>query len=270
MPLASLDPSPQPKDFLNSFLQTLRPVHHIVLTPAIEQELFDVGCHNNISVIPTPVDTTRFTSATPEQRAAARRALGIGHDTIVFVFAGHLRQLKRVDALIDAFKLVLDTFRAEPDRSPVHLLIAGDSRGSLDDQTAALHQQVDRLGLSNDCTFLGAVSDIVPLLHASDAMVLPSDREGLSNSLLEALACSVPCIAPPSAGGDQVLNAHSGIVPRDNTPTELAAAMLKIIDPVVRDRLRAGARPTALAYDIEQIITQHVWCYANIRAHVHG
>ena len=250
--------------------RALRPVHHIVLTPAIEQELFDVGCHNNISVIPTPVDTTRFTPPAPEQRAAARRALGVGPDTIVFVFAGHLRQLKRVDALIDAFKLVVDQLQAESASARVRLFIAGDSRGSLDDQTAALHQQVSRLGLSNDCTFLGAVSDIVPLLHAADAMVLPSDREGLSNSLLEALSCAVPCIAPPSAGGDQVLTEHSGIVPRDNTPTELAAAMLQITDPVVRDRLRAGARPTALAYDVEHIIIQHVWCYANIRAHVHG
>ena len=154
------------------------------------------------------------------------------------------------------------TFRADlPSRHSLKTVVTYGCGG----RQASFH-----LVHSDEFTFLGAVTDIVPLLHASDAMVLPSDREGLSNSLLEALSCSVPCIAPPSAGGDQVLTEHSGIVPRDNTPTELAAAMLKIIDPVVRDRLRAGARPTALAYDIEQIITQHVWCYANIRAHVHG
>jgi len=228
---------------------------HVALTPALRDELTAVGI-DKVVVIPTPVDLETFQPPTPEQRGDARRKLGISDDQFVIVYTGHLRALKRVDRLIDGFALRV---RAGVD---ARLFIAGDSRADLDDRRAALRAQVTRLGLDDRVEFPGAVPDVRPYLHAADVFVLPSDREGLPNSLLEAMACGLPCIAPASAAGDQVLDPSSGIVPPSNDPRDLAAALGRLEqDPALRGRLGAGARVAARRYGLDAVTTRYETLY---------
>lgn len=241
--------------------KALRATHHVALTNAIADELRAVGITNQITIIPTPVDTTRFVTPSAAQRQDARVAFGLDDNTRAFAHVGHLRALKRVDAAIDALHIVrqrgLDAV----------LLVAGDTRPELDDVSDQLHEQVRRLELTDSVRFLGGLSDVRPLLWASDAFVLASDREGLSNALLEALACGVPCIAPPSAGGDQVLNDYCGVVPATNAPEDLAAAMELLADPVAASRLRSNTRETALRYDLHEVTRAYLRLYDMRRAH---
>jgi len=227
---------------------------HVALTPALRDELTALGI-DRVAVIPTPVDVDRFQPPTPEQRADARRQLGIGDAQFAVLYTGHLRALKRVERLIDAFAMEL---RAGVD---ARMFLAGDSRADLDDRGVALRAQVKRLGLEDRVEFPGAVSDVRPYLHAADVFVLPSDREGLSNSLLEALACGLPCVAPASAGGDQVLDASSGIVPPSNDPRDLAAALARLQDSDLRARLRTGARLAAERYSLDAVTTRYETLY---------
>jgi glycosyltransferase involved in cell wall biosynthesis len=228
---------------------------HVALTPALRDELTAIGI-DKVVVIPTPVDLETFQPPTPEQRGDARRKLGISDDQFVIVYTGHLRALKRVDRLIDGFALRV---RAGVD---ARLFIAGDSRADLDDRRAALRAQVTRLGLDDRVEFPGAVPDVRPYLHAADVFVLPSDREGLPNSLLEAMACGLPCIAPASAAGDQVLDPSSGIVPPSNDPRDLAAALGRLEqDPALRGRLGAGARVAARRYGLDAVTTRYETLY---------
>jgi glycosyltransferase involved in cell wall biosynthesis len=227
---------------------------HVALTPALRDELTGLGIER-VAVIPTPIDLEAFRPPTPDERRAARRDLRIGDDQLAIVYVGHLRALKRVDRLVDAVAMRV---RAGVDAK---LFLAGDSRADLDDRSAALHAQVARAGLEERVAFVGAVPDVRPILHAADVFVLPSDREGLSNSLLEAMACGLACIAPPSAGGDQVLDASSGIVPPSNDPRELAAALATLDDPEVRARLGAGARRAVTAYSLDSVIDRYERLY---------
>jgi L-malate glycosyltransferase len=144
------------------------------------------------------------------------------------------------------------------------LFLAGDSRADLDGRGVALRAQVKRLGLEDRVEFPGAVDDVVRYLHGVDVFVLPSDREGLSNSLLEAMACGLPCVAPASAGGDQVLDASSGIIPPSNDPRDLSDAFARLQDPALRARLGTGARLAAQQYSLDIITTRYETLYSDL------
>ena len=147
------------------------------------------------------------------------------------------------------------------------LFLVGDSRADLDDRRAALRAQVKRAGLEDRVEFAGAVPDVRPYLYAADVFVLPSDREGLPNSLLEAMACGLACVAPASAAGDQVLDPSSGIVPPSNDPRDLADALAALEhDPDLRARLGTGARPAAQHYSLDAVTDRYEILYRRTRA----
>ncbi|MDQ1466397.1 MAG: D-inositol-3-phosphate glycosyltransferase [Actinomycetota bacterium] len=235
--------------------RVMRRTTHVALTPAMHDELIAVGI-DNVAVIPTPVDLDAFHPPTSEERSAARRDLGIADGQFAVVYTGHLRALKRVDRLVDGFA---SRVRAGAD---ARLFLVGDSRADLDDRRAALRAQVTRAGLDDRVVFSGAVPDVRPYLYAADVFVLPSDREGLPNSLLEAMACGLACVAPASAAGDQVLDTESGVIPPSNDPHDLAAALAALEhDPEQRARLGLGARRAAQRYGLEAVIDRYETLY---------
>ena len=115
-------------------------------------------------------------------------------------------------------------------------------------------------------TFTGVVNDVVEYFHAADVFALPSDREGISNSLIEALACGLPCIAPPSAGGAEVLDDSCGVIPSSNRPADLLAALQHVCQPAIRERMRIGAATASQRFELQTIAQQYVWLYETLRA----
>ena len=236
-----------------------RRVTHVALTRALAGEVaaaFGRPSSDGIEVVPTPVNVEVFRPPTPSERAAARAALGLAGDETAVVYAGHLRALKRVDQLIDAVAVLRDQGRA------VRLFVLGDSRAELDDCTDALHRQVAAGRLGDRVVFTGGVPDIRPWLRAADVFVLPSEREGLSNALLEALACGVPCVAPASAGGSEVLDDGCGAVPASGAPPDLAAAITAVTRADRHASLVEGARRRAERYSIATVTAEHERLYA--------
>ena len=102
-------------------------------------------------------------------------------------------------------------------------------------------------------------------LWAADALVLPSVREGMPNSLLEALACGLPSVAPASAGGDEVLDGATGIVPASNEPHALASALVALAsDGRNREEMRAAARRRSELFDSEHVADAYEQLYARV------
>jgi glycosyltransferase involved in cell wall biosynthesis len=150
-------------------------------------------------------------SAAPPQSASGHRIVG---------FAGRLVPIKRVD-------LVLDTAHRLMQRSgrDIRFEIAGD--GPL---RAALAAQAKALNLSGTVEFLGFVPDIWSALLRWDALILPSDHEGLPMTCLEALAAGVPIVARAVGGlGELVRGPRQGVLVPTADPEDLADAVLAVL-----------------------------------------
>jgi glycosyltransferase involved in cell wall biosynthesis len=238
----------------------LRGCRHVALTDAMLEELQEVGVGDRAVVIPVPVDTQHFRPPSPDEREDARRELGLAEDAFVAIYVGHLQARKAVDRLLEAFRRLL---AEQPD---ARLLVVGGEPGSDDDVGERLRKQAAVPELDGRVTFCGAVRDPLRHLWASDVFVLPSSREGMPNSILEALACGVPAIAPASAGGAQLLFG-CGIVPRSNDPDDLLHALRALAsDPAARAALAREGPARASEFDIDRVIHRYELLYGEMAA----
>jgi glycosyltransferase involved in cell wall biosynthesis len=111
-------------------------------------------------------------------------------------YTGRLHEAKGLDVLISACAAVQKGGRR------CQLLLVGDGP-----ERAKLEAQANEGGDPGMVRFIGAVDDVEPYLRASDLFALPSRFEGLSVSLLEAMALGMPCIASDIAANREVATA---------------------------------------------------------------
>jgi glycosyltransferase involved in cell wall biosynthesis len=119
--------------------------------------------------------------------------------------------------------------------------------------------------------FLGALAD-VPALHAElDMFVLPTlgrmRMEGCPVALLEAMACSLPCVATDIPGAQDVIEAGiSGLLVPPEEPEALAEAIGSLLQSAeLRRRLGDAARKRILArYTIEREVADYEALYSEI------
>jgi glycosyltransferase involved in cell wall biosynthesis len=175
------------------------------------------------SRVATVYDGILLDDAAPHGREA-RTALGLPVDAPVVGAVARLSAQKRLDRLIVAVS-----------RLPgVHLALAGE--GELDRELRAL---AVRLGLEDRVHFLGFRTDIARVLSALDVFAITSDREGMANAMLEAMAAGVPVVSTPVSGADEALftdgeGRSPGLIVEAD-PSGLAEAMKSILDvPAVR------------------------------------
>jgi L-malate glycosyltransferase len=135
-----------------------------------------------IIVLPNAVDTARFSA-----RAKARDAGG----PFVAVYVGRLVPEKDLATLFDGWA------QAFAGRDDVRLKLVGG--GPLD---AELRARAERLGIAAQVEFLGHRDDVEAVLAEAHVGVLPSRIEGLSNTLLEFMACGLPVVASRVSGSE--------------------------------------------------------------------
>ena len=174
-----------------------------------------IGSPEQVVAIPNgvPVDRVEARRSAGEVRAE----LGIG-DAFMILSTGRLAQQKGLEYLIRAAVLL------RGDVPAARIVLAGD--GPLGSDLARL---VESLGLEDAVVLLGHRSDIGDLLAASDLVVLPSLWEGLSISLLEAMAAARPVVTTSIGSNREVTNDGEAAVlvpPKD--PMSLAAAIRSI------------------------------------------
>jgi glycosyltransferase involved in cell wall biosynthesis len=232
----------------------LRRVRHVGLTDAMAREVEAAGL-GAADVVPIAVDRARFHPPSADERAQARASLGLDDGAFVVAYVGHLRRLKRVDLLVEAFA------QLARERPEARLTIVGGSRGAPDDVEGELRDQVRRGGLSDSVSFHGVLLDPRPTYFAADVVALASEREGMPNTLVEAMACGVPCVAPASAGGEALLET----VARSNAPEDLLAELERLAaSPEERQRLGAAAAARAAAFDPEAIADRYATIYREL------
>jgi glycosyltransferase involved in cell wall biosynthesis len=147
-------------------------------------------------------------------------------DAADITYVGEFRRIKGTDILIDAIALLHQGGR------PVTAAIAGDG-----EESAALHAQVARLGLTNSIRFLGHV----PPRHGFSQgrlMVVPSRGDSLPYVVLEAAGAGMPMVAVRVGGIPEVFGPGATLVAPED-PAALAQAIAKAIDDPAAARAEA-------------------------------
>ncbi len=210
-----------------------------------------ITVHNGIDPSPFLVESSR---------AAAREALlSAGGEGCWFGTLGRLSEVKNQATLLRAFARVV---KVEPH---ARLILAGqgDLEGELKDLSATL-------GLGKHVLFLGFRRDVAQILLALDVFVLPSLREGLPLSVIEAMSSALPVLASRVGGIPELFgDTEMGILidPRDEVGMADAMLTLARLSGVERARLGSNARVRALACFTADGMTRK---YASLYAAAYG
>ena len=197
----------------------------LAVSAALKRDMVAIGLPEaRIRVHHTGVDLDRFR---PADRAVAKAALGVTGPLLVSI--GTLAEFK-------GHRLVIEALRAAPAAT---LLIVGQGPQRADlEALAAAMEVADRV------RFLGQRphADLPALLAAADVMVLASQREGLANVWVEALACGTPLVITDVGGAREVVDrpAAGRIVARE--PAAIAAAIGALLaEPPSPEAVREAA-----------------------------
>ena len=167
------------------------------------------------------------------ERLAARRALGLDCQRLV-LYVGRLSAEKNPLGLLDAWATLDANVRAG-----ALLALVGDGP-----DWDAIQARARRLDVSNSIHLAGQRSDVALWYRAADVYVLPSFIEGLSNTMIEALASGVPVVSTRVSGSSVLVESSTaGVVVEIGNREQLAAALVELLtDEAKRMQLSRNAR----------------------------
>jgi sugar transferase (PEP-CTERM/EpsH1 system associated) len=207
------------------------------------------------------VDTERFRPlAAPErawcdailQREDADGAIVVGSVTR---FSAIKDPLNVVDAFV---RLRSDLSQHEP---PLRLVMIGD--GELRDAAQA---RLREAGVDRAAWLPGNRDDIPALLQCMDVFVLASLREGVSNTILEAMACGLPIVATATGGTPELIDGDTGLLVPPGDSVALATAIRRyVVDGALRaEHGRAAAARAAAHFSIAAMVESYGGLYESL------
>lgn len=182
-------------------------------------------------------------------QAAIRDQIGLRpDDRLALMIAEFTRGKRHVDA-IDAL--------AACEVEGLHLALAGT--GPLVED---IKRHAEQVGVRDRVHFLGFRKDIPALLSASDACLLPSEREGLPRSVMEAMAVGVPVVGTDIRGMQDLLRDGAGILVPVGAPDEIARAFERLVtNPQLHAQIAETAKARVKEYDLKRVIAHHEQLY---------
>ncbi|MDP3542081.1 MAG: glycosyltransferase family 4 protein [Elusimicrobiota bacterium] len=203
-----------------ALLASLKP-RFLAVVPDLAEEAREHLPGAAIEVLPNGVDVDRFRPVSPEEKQALRERLG--WSGTVFLYTGRLSWEKR----LPWFAKIWEKASAGRDAS---LIIVGAGPEVIPE--------------SPRVRVLPPVDDTAELYAAADVFVLPSVSEGLSNSLLEAMASGLPVVASAVGGTAQVLeDGKTGLLFDKDDEKKAVQQIERILnDNESRTRIGAAAR----------------------------
>lgn len=182
------------------------------------------------------------------------------HDPVI-VTVGNIRHVKGHDIFLRAAAIVADKFPR------ARFSIAGEV---LDTKFySELQNLAQELGIAQQISFAGGVTDLPEFLHDATLFVLPSRSEGFSNAIIEGMAAGLPVVATDVGGNaEAVQDGITGrIVPPENVEA-LASAMLEILENPDRARAmaEAGRRRVEERFTTQAMMKQLTAAYQSLLA----
>ena len=208
-----------------------------------------------IQTIVNGVDTVRFHPA--ENPAAARLTAGLPADAQVAGIVGRFIVFKRHDMLLEAFEQIAETL------PKLHLVIVG-SRGETEEQ---IYAQARASRFADRIHFTGFTTEPELYYRAMDILAMPSEKEGMSNALLESMACAVPALCSGACGNAEILkHEEDGLLLDLPDANALAQHMVNYLkQPELLNQLGSNARETVLKrYSMEAMGNNYLSLYQEL------
>jgi len=171
-----------------------------------------------IAVIHHGIDVTRYRLAGSEYQAKRKKELGLSTGPVIGIVA-RLSAVKGHTYLIEAMKAVLEKVPG------AQLLMVGEG-----DEQENLVRLINRLKLERNIFLITSTMDTAEILSIMDIFVLPSLKEGLGLSLMEAMAAGLAVIGSDVGGiRNLIQDGSSGLLVRPQDSVGLAATILELL-----------------------------------------
>lgn len=129
--------------------------------------------------------------------AKTRIELSIPFDAFLLISVGELNTNKNNSVIISAMEKLKN--------KNVYYILCG-----VGEKESELKEQANKAGLFENIRFLGYRNDVKELYEAADCFVMPSFREGLSRSIMEAMASGLPCVVSKIRGNTDLITDNKG------------------------------------------------------------
>lgn len=157
----------------------------------------------------------------------------LGDGKTIFLYVGRISVEKGLDTLVESIRIVNETHKDD-----VAFVFTGDG---------PYLQELSSLGIPNT-VFTGAKHgrELAAIYASSDVFVFPSGTETFGNVMLEAMASGLPGICVDSGGvTDYAVHHENAFVCNYRDAASLADAMIQMLNPALREKIRQGAIETA-------------------------
>jgi glycosyltransferase involved in cell wall biosynthesis len=185
-----------------------------------------------------------------------KESLGTSNECPVVTMVANLRPVKGVDVFLKSARLVLDSAPG------INFIVVGEG-----EERKRLESICQQLKLDSSVKLIGAASDIIPLLRASDIGVLSSNSESLSNAIIEYMAAGLPVICTDVGGNRELVqDGLNGFLVPSGDPKRLADAIVRLVnDPELRLRMgRESRQRVKLLFDFEKAVKDYEAFYMKL------
>jgi glycosyltransferase involved in cell wall biosynthesis len=214
-----------------------------------EQMVTEIGVPpGSLKVIYNGVDTAKFAGAARRERREHR-------DEILIGSIGRLAAVKN-------YQLLLHAVARLPQDQHWRLVLIGDGP-----ERQNLQRTISELGIGARVSLLGHRDDIAELLGDLDIFVLPSVSEGMSNTLLEAMAAGVAVIASDAGGNREIIESgRSGLLfASGDLPAATQAIQRLASDAQLRARLaQAGKQRATTTFGLGPMLRAYEDLYRSV------
>ncbi|MDH4062796.1 MAG: glycosyltransferase [Acidobacteriota bacterium] len=249
------DGPPSPKRRMANHVLGRLPGEHFAVSQALKDSMVAEGFPGNrIAVVPNGIDA----GPVPDERdrRQARQLLGLPDNAFIVGTVARLDPVKDLSMLIAAFARL----RATHPHST--LLIVGDGP-----ERSRLEGLSREHGVASDVRMTGQRDDARELLSAFDVYVNSSTSEGVSLSILEAMAARLPVVATRVGGTPEVVvHGRTGLLVPARDPHALAQALRMLADDIHQRQMLGESARVAVEerFTLDRMVDHYARVYARL------
>lgn len=226
----------------------------VAVSHSLKKRLETKYRRKDILVVQNWVDTSIFKPISIREKKRLREEFSFGEDKFIVVYTGRFVREKRIEDILNSIPLVANKIK-----NALFLLVGGGF-----DQKIIYDWMKKKPDYSKHIRIIPSLPhDKVPLiLNVADVFVLPSEEEGMSVSLLEAMASGLPCIVSDIPANKELINGKNGSFYRLGDVFTLSKKILECYNNFkLKQEFGKKARKTAMKFSGNDQINQYLKLY---------